>query len=405
MKDWITKELAIYKELGMKPNFSKLGTFNGMDRRTVKKYFDCPFPKKKARVYKSLLDPYIDTIVETAKTEGVTYAGIYTLLKYEKGLKDLKYSTLTHFCRVHKVKLGTPGGVHLRFETPPGKQIQVDWKEDLQLTSRDGTQVFRFNVYSATLGCSRKHIFIYTPTKTEQDFMRCTREMLAELGGAPEIILTDNMSALVNVCGGKKTVHPSVLEWEKDSGIKISFCKTRHPYTKGKVESCNRFVNRLKAYNGNVGSVEDIKKAIKDIQNEANFNVNPETGMPPESLFQAKEKQALRPLPNLCLLMTYEDGGTTQKVPDTLLVPFQGRGYSVPPSYVGKTVRIAREGNTIAIYSSKQLIATHDFDEGKKINYRPQDYCDGLAAVLGDSFPDLDKLAKENLKRFEGGEK
>ena len=46
-------------------------------------------------------------------------------------------------------------------------------------------------------------------------------------------------------------------------------------------------------------------------------------------------------------------------------------------------------------------IASHPFDELKIINYRKEDYIQGLAKSIGViETPDLEKLAEENLKRF-----
>ena len=123
--------------------------------------------------------------------------------------------------------------------------------------------------------------------------------------------------------------------------------------------------------------------------------------MSPEALFQLREKQALRPLPNMSLPASYIDGGMTQKVPNTLLVPFQKQQYSVPPDYLGKRVRILRNDDTIEIYYNKARIACHTYVEEKRINYRKEDYIGGLSAAMGDADVDLERIAEENLRRFE----
>lgn len=229
--------------------------------------------------------------------------------------------------------------------------------------------------------------------------------MLLRYGGATAEILTDNMSAIVSVSeqgkGEKRRKHQNIMQWESDSGIHIRLCKPRSPETKGKDESANRFINRLLAYDGAIDSEDDIRKAITNIQNDANDKTNNEIGMSPEALFQLREKQALRPLPNMSLLTSYIDGGMTQKVPNTLLVPFQKQQYSVPPDYLGKRVRILRNGNTIEIYYNKVIIACHTYVEGKRINYRKEDYIGGLSAAMGDTGADLERMAEENLRRLE----
>ena len=61
---------------------------------------------------------------------------------------------------------------HVRFETKPGQQLQVDWKENLKITTVHG-EAIEFNIMTSTLGYSREHIFIYTKGKTTEDFLRC----------------------------------------------------------------------------------------------------------------------------------------------------------------------------------------------------------------------------------------
>lgn len=364
-----------------------------------------PNPIRKIQKRVSSLDNYEDIIKQKADIPGMTFSAIYYYLRNEHNLdKTIAYNTLTAFCRRKQIILyGKQLTPHVRFETSPGHQVQVDWKENLKLKTKQGEEIV-FNVYSATLGYSRKHLFIYSKNKTEQDFIRCTNQMLIRFGGSVDEILTDNMSAIVNIIKDEKTnrrKHKNILEWEKDSGIHIKLCKVRSPETKGKDESANRFVNWLLAYDGEITCEDDIIKALAKIQNDSNDKINQDIGMPPESLFQLKEKQALRPLPNMSLLESYTDGGMTQKVPNTLLVPFQGRKYSVPVSYIGKLVRILRNGNTIEIYYNKILISSHIFDESKNINYRKEDYIEGLAVVTKiENMDDLEELAEENLKRL-----
>lgn len=404
MRTDIIKDIQEYRERHMKPNYSELARDTQSDRRTVKKYYENPNAERAKREYRSAFDSHCELIRKKLETPGMTFSAIYHYLVNEKGVKAT-YNAFTAYCRKRRLVLGGSGKeVHVRYETLPGVQLQVDWKENITLRKRDGTGL-TFNVYSATLGYSRKHLFIYSATKTEQDFIRCTNEALMLLGGAPEEILTDNMSAIVSITNeegrNRRRKHQNIIQWEKDAGIRIKLCEPRSPETKGKVESSNRFLDRLMAYDGEIDSAEDVVRAIAKIQNDANDSVNPETGFPPSALFQAKEKQAIRSLPDMSLLNSYLDGGMTQKVPQTLLVPFQGRGYSVPTEYVGKRVRILRDGEYIRIYYSNKLIASHPYDEEKRTNYRTEDYAAGLASAMPYmSGEDLEEMAKRNLERM-----
>lgn len=50
------------------------------------------------------------------------------------------------------------------------KQLQFDRKEDMQMISKNG-EIFEFNIFSATLGASRIHVFLYSKFKTRIGFV------------------------------------------------------------------------------------------------------------------------------------------------------------------------------------------------------------------------------------------
>ena len=60
-----------------------------------------------------------------------------------------------------------------RFETPPGRQLQFDWKEDVGMVGANG-EVLEFNVFTATLGYSRGHVFIPTPGRVDVAILNWT---------------------------------------------------------------------------------------------------------------------------------------------------------------------------------------------------------------------------------------
>ena len=149
------------------------------------------------------------------------------------------------------IKIGPAGGSepHPRFETPPGLQLQFDWKESVRMANRDG-EAFEFNVFSATLGYSRRHLFIRSNTRTADDPVRCMFLTIMRLGGVPREWVTDNMSALVVVKGGRRTRVERAWAFARETGFGLRLCRPRCPQTKGKVESSNRSLSRLMAYQG-----------------------------------------------------------------------------------------------------------------------------------------------------------
>ncbi len=410
MREDILKEINYIRMSGnIKPNFSALAEEFHASRNTVKKYFymnEGETPKKK-RIYKSIYDPYEEFVRERAiSVPGCTYAALFMILKdrHPNELGKAKYGAFTAFCRRKRILLDKAGRkAHVLFETAPGHQLQVDWKEDITVHTVKGEEMY-FNVFSATLGASRYHVFVYTIGKTRSDFFRCLRLALTKLGGSVDEILTDNMAAIVQITFETKSgrrKYQEVLQWEKDSGINIRLCKPRSPETKGKVEVSNKFVDRIMVYDGLLKDENELKEKIELINAESNEQRNSGIGLSPRSVFEMREKAALRPLPDMNLLMSYEKAGETRKVPNTLLVGFHGHDYSVPKDYIGKLVRTVEEGNEIVIYYNGKEIARH-IESDKKTNYLYEHYVGGMKDAVGDALGDdgLDALAKHNLEAF-----
>lgn len=390
-------ELQMYRDMKIKPNFSSLERKYNVNRHTIKKYYVNGGIVRKTRKDKtSKYEKYKDEITQIMKEDSVTIMALYQYLakKYEKD--RINYNGLKHYTLKLGIKRkGIKEIPHIRYETLPGEQLQVDWKEDIEMISSLG-EVFKFNVFGATLGYSREHVFIYSKTRTTEDFLRCMIDTFNRIGGLPQTIKTDNMSAVVSIKNGTKKKHPKILQFERDTGVKIKLCRPYTPQTKGKVESANRFLNWLKPYNHKFKSEAELIEILNKITSQANNEVNQSTNLPPITLFK-KEKEYLSPIPNRILLDNYVSTVETKTVPPTLLVPYKGNGYSVPKSYIGKRVKLLEIANKLYIYFNTELITIHELTKNK-INYDVNHYTEALKHRLNDNNKNIDDMALNNLK-------
>jgi putative transposon-encoded protein len=400
MKDNLLGQLLLLKTMGIKPNYSELARVYGMDRHTIKKYFENGGKmERKGNDRKSIYDKYIDDIENQFSKPGVNKIGAYEFLKDKYGKDNIgSYSGFRHYTVRKGLKIQKAQIPHVRFETPPGKQLQNDWKEDIKLKDKEGNE-YNFNIMTSTLGYSRMHIFVYSTSKTTEAYLRCLIDTLNKIGGCPNEILTDNMAAVVSIKNGSKNKHGKILTFEKDTGIKIKLCKARSPQTKGKDESSNRFINRLYSYDGEFKDEKELIEIIEKLNIEVNNQINQTTNMPPVVLFE-KEKEYLSPLPNKVLLKDYVDTSFTQVVPPTQLISYKGSQYSVPAKYIGKRVKAYVIDNKLYIYFNTELINIHELSN-IRFNYKKDDYIEGLSCVLKNKEIDIDSYALENLKAFD----
>jgi len=391
------KELLILRQLSLKPNFAELARKYHCDWRTVKKYNSGYLGKSKHRDKKSALDKYRNIITEKINKPGATKKAVYEYLK--DNYSDLgSYSNFNQYIRTRKLMVkqiqNTP---HPRYETPPGKQLQFDWKEDIKMVSKYG-EVFEFNIFSATLSNSRFHVFRYSKHKTREDVERCLIETFKYIQGKPQEILTDNMSSIVNHSSGK--FNKDFLNFCKDVEVKARHCKPRSPETKGKVESSNRFVNWLIPYDHEFEDEKELIEIIENINKKVNQEVNETTGVTPLMLFE-KEKEYLKPLPYKEILEQYMNDTKVVKVPSSFLISYKGSQYSVPPKFINKDVKLKELNNKLYVYYSENLIACHELSENK-INYAKEHYSEGMSYWLKHFTNDeIDEVVKNNLRELE----
>ena len=394
----IEGEIAILKTLGIEPNYAALGREYGLDPRTVKKKYLGIETKKRGRKEGSKLDKHKEIIKVKLSIPGVNMKAVYKFITMNLDNNIGTYSNFYKYVMKDKDYF-IPGNKesHPRFETECGKQLQFDWKGPIRLCNKY-REPFEFYVFSATLGASRLHKFIYSNFMTLESVERCLIEVFKYIGGVPEECLTDNMSSIVN--HNEHEFTKEFKEFSKDMGFNPRKCRIFTPETKGKDESCNRFVNWIKPYDGEFATEEDLIKIFERITIEVNKQVNTTTNMPPIVLFQ-KEKEYLQPLPNQTVIDRYLDTMIPAKVSNTLLVYYKGAEYSVPSKFIGKSVKLNVINNKLYIYYNKDLIATHEINN-KKFNYKEEHYVEAIADKMKDkSSEQIEVLAKKNLELLE----
>lgn len=381
-------------------NKSELARRFNCDPRTVDRYLKIESgeltPKKSLRVYKSLLDDYKSIILEKVDNYGATAMAVYKFIK-KKGYEG-KYSTVAAFINQHRqseIKKAT-----VRFETTPGLQAQVDWKENLTMVSKHG-EIFKVNIFLMVLGYSRVKYVQLTTDRDQKTLFNCMISAFRFFGGIPSEILFDNMKTVVD---RSKTNFSNVefnevfKHFSDDAGFKPIACRPYRPQTKGKVEALARLTNRLTVYNGEFEDYDDLDMIVKDFMTEINNEVSQAINDVPLNRLD-KDLEYFKPLTPLDLLMSYVSCEKEYKVSKESMVNYKGKKYSVPTKYIGSKVNITEsiDGN-INIYYNQDFIVCHSLGE-KKYNYKighmheilKSDACKHL------SNSQIDDFIKENM--------
>lgn len=127
----------------------------------------------------------------------------------------------------------------VRFETPAGRQMQVDWAE----FRFDGMRWFAFVV---VLGFSRWIFGRFVEDQRFETLRDLHVSAFEAIGGVPHEGLYDNMATVVlkrDVDGkGRHRFHDGMLALSRDYGFALRLCRPYRARTKGKVERGIRYV-------------------------------------------------------------------------------------------------------------------------------------------------------------------
>ena len=401
MRQDVLNEINIFLRGGEKETMSKaaMARIMGCDPRTVKRYLEGYELKKKRKILKkSKLDKFKETIISKLEI-GCTSMAIFKFI--QKDGYTGSYSLVADFVQKHKeeqIKKAT-----IRFETAPGLQSQVDWKENLKMISKHG-ELFEVNIFLMVLGYSRTKFVKLTSDKTQKTLFKCMNEAFKYFGGVPKEIVFDNMATVVDRANskiGNVKLNTKFVQYSKDIGFNPITCRIYRPQTKGKVESLAKLVDRLQVYNHEFETYEELEKIVKMFMKEINNEISQGTNMKPIERL-AKETKHLLPLPNQEVLNAYTTSPKEYKVSKESMITYKGQKYSVPTYLIGKSVSVKETEEYIHIYYTTNLITKHKKSK-KFLNYHKEHIVDILKsdALKGYEDNEIEEFVDNHLSDYD----
>ncbi len=366
MREDVANELKKMKGDKELLNKSEIARRLGCDRRTVTKYLNDSSPRREPKSRPSILDDYKDLIQDKVDRFGASSTGIYRFMR-KIGYEGC-YETVNNYVNLHKEKAIKKATI--RFETSPGLQAQVDWKEKVTMINRAG-EPFEVNLFLMVLGFSRMKYIKLTTNRNQKTLFHCLTEGFKYFGGIPKEILFDNMATVVNRTHStfrSLSINQTFDYFSKDAGFEIVTCRPYRPQTKGKVETLAKLMDRLKVYNEEFDTFDELEFIVDEFRDELNEEVSQGSGVTPKERFK-KEKEYLNPLPSMDILISYFHHERTYKVSTESMINYKGRKYSVPIKYIGLKVTLQEKDNEILIYYTKDLIACHRITD-KILHYK-----------------------------------
>ena len=384
----------------MKVNCSKLARQLNCDRRTVSRYVELAKNGKKPakRVYQKKTDGFENIIEEKVKTTAPAIA-IYHYLVKNRGYTG-SYSTIKRY--IHNLHIEKQQNAIIRFETDPGIQAQVDWKESLKFKTKDG-ETIKFNVFLMILGFSRTKFLMVTETRDLQQVEFSLACAFRYFGGVPHEILFDNMRSIIDKARtqySEPVFNENFKVFAEDCGFVPKACVAYRPETKGKIEVTAKLMNRLKVYSGDITGFDDIRQIASELNDEINSAVCQATGKKPFDLLEAEKPFLLKT--NLGILTGYFIDNVKRKVSKESMISYEGKKYSVPPEYIGKKVDISDAGSGFDISFNGHFVR-HWEKSSKMMNFDHTDYLEiaRLSSLRRLDNDEIKLIAERNLEIYD----
>ena len=247
----------------IKPNYSAIARQYGVDPRTVKAAYlrvqSGESIVRKQRKRRSKLDGYQD-IIEDKYTSGCSARSIYDFI-VEKGFTG-KYTIVKDYCR--RFRRAQAKKATIRVEHAMGLSAQVDWKERITMTDRNGVP-HTFSIFLYVLPYSKFKFLKLTLDQKQDTLFKCLFEAFKATGGIPKEIWFDNMSTVVDHKLSDFHHHrfnERFLSFSHDAGFHPVACRPFRPQTKGCVEALARTMERLKPYDGEFSTINDLNNIV-----------------------------------------------------------------------------------------------------------------------------------------------
>ena len=398
MRKDIYERMKIMKQESVKPNYAEIARRWNCDYRTVKRYFEQDVVPIRKIMKPSKLDPY-KTIIEEKVNLGCTGSSIYHFIK-KKGY-DGKYTILRDYVRSLRVE--SEQKATIRFETNPGLQAQVDWKERMKLISRSG-KLFEINIFLMILGYSRTKYIELTIDRSQETLMMAMINGFRYFQGVPKEIIFDNMRTVVDQ--SRTNYHDAVInetfyQFSKDMGFEVWSCRAFRPQTKGKVEALAKLMSRLEPYNNEFDTIEELEEIVRGVMKDINNDKSYATNEEPLKLLE-KEKEYLLPLPNQELINNYFTKPIRRIVTKESMITYMNNKYSLNPKYIGKIVNLEVSDTELKIIYGKEIISTHKLSK-RKFNYHQDDMVSILKsdAMKFKKDEEIEDFAKKQLELYD----
>jgi transposase len=246
----------------------------------------------------------------------------------------------------------------VRFETAPGRQMQIDFGER-RVWIADSEVTVHFLV--AVLSYSRRLFVKAFLRERQEQWLDGIAGAFLHFGGVPLEVLGDNARSLVlgrDRDAQTVTFHPAYLAFCRDWDVQPRACQPYRARTKGKTESGVKYVKRNAIAGRRFESFAALQAHLAEWTVLADARVHGTTHEVPAERFECEERQALRPLPARPLPSIGRR--LRRRVSLDALVDVETVRYSVPHRLLRDSVEVELSETEVRIFHGTEVVAVHE---------------------------------------------
>jgi transposase len=266
----------------------------------------------------------------------------------------------TQFCSRYLIWRGGQNPV-MRQIHKAGEKLFIDYAgQTVPITDRSSGEVRFSEIFVTVLGAGSYTYCEATWTQTLPDWISSHVRAFEFYGGLPEVLVPDNLKSGVTK---SHLYEPDLNKTYQDLaihyGVAVVPARARKPKDKAKVESGVQvsemwILARLR--NRTFFSLEELNRAIAELLIELNNRPFQKRDGCRQSMFEALDKEVLRPLPE----HRYQYGEWVKaRVHVDYHVQVEGHYYSVPYKLLKKQLDVRITAMTVEMFLKNRRVASH----------------------------------------------
>jgi transposase len=289
-------------------------------------------------------------------------------------------STVRRAVHPYRKELEITAKATVRFETPPGKQLQIDFGS---MSIKIGGVAQRIHFFAAVLGYSRRQYVQAFLHERQTSWIQGLEGAFHRFDGIPVEVLIDNAKSLVTKHNPQTRevifndrFHAFAQYW----GFTPKACAPYRARTKGKDENTVKYLKKNAIAGREFANFEELENHLNWWMDEvSDMRIHGTTQQKPLDRFEASEKEALKPLNGK---PPFHQIREVQRVVQTdACIELDSNYYSVPWHLIKESVTIQVIDQELHIYYCTECVAKHPVSFGRRERKLERSHLQGIIGI------------------------